>query len=100
MPPKIDISIEEGEECLAEGMPNEDCWKIHVKDNGIGFDPQYKDQIFVIFKRLHGRTEYTGTGIGLAICEKVVTNHGGILYADSKLGEGSTFTIILPKEEL
>ena len=98
--PKIDISIEEGEECLAEGMPNEDCWKIHFKDNGIGFDPQYKEQIFVIFKRLHGRTEYTGTGIGLAICEKVVTNHGGILYADSKLGEGSTFTIILPKEEL
>ncbi|KYG71774.1 phospho-acceptor domain-containing protein [Roseivirga ehrenbergii] len=98
--PKIEISVESSEECLMEGMPKTDCWKIHFKDNGIGFDPQYKDQIFIIFKRLHGRTEYTGTGIGLALCEKVVTNHGGLLYAESELGKGSIFTIILPKEEL
>ena len=72
--------------------------KISIEDNGIGFEEQYKEKIFVIFQRLHNRTEYAGTGIGLAICKRVVVNHKGYLTADSQLGEGTTFTIYLPVE--
>lgn len=70
--------------------------RIQVQDNGIGFDEQYLDRIFQVFQRLHGRSEYEGTGIGLAICEKVVTHHGGALTASSQLGQGATFKIFLP----
>ena len=69
---------------------------ISVADNGIGFEEKYVDRIFQVFQRLHGRTKYAGTGIGLAICEKVVTNHGGAITAVSQLGQGATFIVYLP----
>jgi len=65
-------------------------------DNGIGFDNRYADKIFAIFQRLHSRSDYDGTGIGLAICRKIVENHGGTIQATSSLEEGSRFTIIIP----
>ena len=70
--------------------------RIDISDNGIGFDPKYVDRIFQVFQRLHGRQHYSGTGIGLAICEKVVTNHGGAITATSQPGKGSTFSVYLP----
>ncbi len=73
-------------------------WIIRVRDNGIGFDPAYKERIFVIFKRLHSRKDYPGTGIGLAICKRIVERHGGQIHADSRPGSGSTFTIVFPKD--
>lgn len=71
-------------------------YQIDVTDNGIGFDEQYVDRIFQVFQRLHGKHEYAGTGIGLAICEKVVVNHGGAITARSQPGQGSTFSIYFP----
>ena len=72
-------------------------WLFKVSDNGIGFDQQYAQQIFKIFKRLHTDGEFQGTGIGLTICQKVVEKHGGQIWADSKKGEGSKFSFTLPK---
>ncbi|ADB38275.1 ATP-binding protein [Spirosoma linguale] len=71
-------------------------YQVQVSDNGIGFDEKYVDRIFQIFQRLHGKSEFAGTGIGLAICEKVVTNHGGAIIANSEPGQGATFSIYLP----
>lgn len=70
--------------------------KLQFKDNGIGFENEFAGKIFAIFQRLHGRSEYEGSGIGLAICKKIVEHHGGIIYASGVPGEGATFTIILP----
>ncbi|WP_229206732.1 PAS domain-containing sensor histidine kinase [Dyadobacter crusticola] len=70
---------------------------ISFADNGIGFDQQFKDRIFQVFQRLHNRSAYEGTGIGLAICKKIVENHQGFIDAVGRLGEGSTFTIYLPE---
>lgn len=69
---------------------------VSIQDNGIGFDEKYKDRIFTIFQRLHGRGQYGGTGIGLAIARKVAENHGGALTAQSQVGHGSAFTVWLP----
>jgi light-regulated signal transduction histidine kinase (bacteriophytochrome) len=73
--------------------------EITVKDNGIGFEAQYNRRIFRVFERLHGRNEYPGTGIGLALCRKIAERHGGRVVADSKLGIGSTFTVTLPRHQ-
>ncbi|MBO0947854.1 GAF domain-containing sensor histidine kinase [Fibrella forsythiae] len=70
--------------------------RVQVSDNGIGFDGKYVDRMFQVFQRLHSKNEFTGTGIGLAICEKVVNNHGGIITATSQPGSGSTFSVYLP----
>lgn len=82
---------------LSVGRP---YWKIIVRDNGIGFDQKYADQIFTIFQRLHSHSSYEGTGIGLAICRKIVTNHKGEIFAMSSAGHGAEFHIILPENQV
>jgi len=90
VPPVVRISGE-----LVEVDGRKWC-RLVVADNGIGFDNQYAERIFGVFERLHGRAEYEGTGMGLAIVRKLVTRHGGTITADGKPGEGATFTILLP----
>ena len=87
-PPAIHVSAEQ----------KNSAWVITVQDNGIGFDPKYAKDIFSPFKRLHGQQEYSGTGIGLAICLRIVERHGGHIWADSKPGQGASFHFALPVE--
>jgi light-regulated signal transduction histidine kinase (bacteriophytochrome) len=86
-----EVPYEEVTELIADKY-----WKINVKDNGIGFDQQYANKIFAVFQRLHGRSTYEGTGIGLSICKKICENHKGFIAVSSKEGEGSIFSIYLP----
>ncbi|MBT5548845.1 MAG: PAS domain S-box protein [Nitrospina sp.] len=78
---------------------NADHWNIIIEDNGIGLDEKYSDKIFQPFKRLHGRSEYEGSGIGLSICKKIVDHHEGTISVKSKPGEGTAFTITLPTNQ-
>jgi len=74
-------------------------WEITFHDNAIGFSQSNANQIFEIFQRLHGKKEYEGTGIGLAMCKKIAQNHKGDIYAESSPGNGASFHIILPQLE-
>src|SRR6185295_19816741 len=88
-PPAIHVGCEE----------RPDVWVFTVRDNGIGLDPQYADRIFMMFQRLHTKADYPGTGIGLAICEKIVERHGGRIWLESEPGNGTTFHFTLPDSD-
>ncbi|HUQ65927.1 MAG TPA: ATP-binding protein [Flavitalea sp.] len=98
--PEIEIkSAELSDEEKEENHLNQNTkyYKINVKDHGIGFDQEFAMKIFQIFQRLHGKAEYPGSGIGLAICKKIVENHSGRIFAESEPGKGAEFIIILPE---
>lgn len=89
-PPRIRIA--------AESEDRNGMWKISITDNGIGIDPEYQEQIFGLFQRLHGSGEYAGSGIGLAICQKIVQRYGGRIWVESEPGHGAKFIFNLPGE--
>jgi light-regulated signal transduction histidine kinase (bacteriophytochrome) len=82
------------------GTPEEDPYaeqcQITIRDNGIGFEEKYLDKIFAVFQRLHGRNEFEGTGVGLAVCRRITDRHGGVITARSQLGQGATFIVTVP----
>jgi signal transduction histidine kinase len=97
VPPVIEVEAMPVTHATKSG--EESYYKIIISDNGIGFEQEYADNIFKLFQRLHGRSEYSGTGIGLAICKKIVENHHGTITATSEPGKGSIFTILVPADK-
>jgi two-component system CheB/CheR fusion protein len=79
--------------------PKQEYCHLSVSDNGLGFDPKYKDQIFEVFKRLHGQKEYEGTGMGLAICKRIIENHKGVITATGVLNKGTRIDMYIPVYE-
>jgi signal transduction histidine kinase len=99
IPPRIDIACSTvSSETIQHSVGDtiSTYYQIAITNNGIGFDPQFSERIFQVFQRLHGRNEYEGTGIGLAICKKIVENHHGFIKAISEPGKGATFFIYIP----
>jgi PAS domain S-box-containing protein len=97
VPPRIVITADTVQGKAIDPLAVEGVYhRITITDNGIGFDPQYRERIFQVFQRLHGKNEYEGTGIGLAICKKIMDNHHGFITAAGEPGQGATFTIYLP----
>jgi light-regulated signal transduction histidine kinase (bacteriophytochrome) len=96
--PRVRIRYEEGPiQTMANGKESEVRYgRIYIEDNGIGFDQKYAEQIFDMFRRLHSNAEYEGTGIGLALCKKIVEMHHGFISALGRSGEGSIFIVALP----
>ena len=88
--------LSDHEKSLFTNIDSKDLLKITVQDNGIGFDPTFAENIFIIFNRLHDKQSFEGSGIGLAICKKVIENHAGIIFANGVPGDGSRFTFIIP----
>jgi signal transduction histidine kinase len=101
-PPLVKVSVQSpnGHGGYPAGADANERCQIMIEDNGIGFDEKYCDRIFAMFQRLHGRHEYEGTGIGLAVCQKIAKRHGGSVTARSTLGKGSTFIVTLPIRQL
>jgi len=97
--PSVRVYSETPENAESPGLPSDGTVRIFIQDNGIGFDEKYLDRIFVPFQRLHGREVYEGTGMGLAICRKIVDRHGGAITAKSTPGKGSTFIVTLPQKQ-
>jgi signal transduction histidine kinase len=89
--PRVAITVEDA--------PDEDAWLISVADNGIGIEPEYAERVFVIFQRLHAKERYAGTGIGLALCRKIVDHHGGRIWVDTSVPDGTTIRFTLPRPE-
>jgi signal transduction histidine kinase len=100
-PPKVKISATLRQEPFTgpEGQSELEVCDLHVADEGIGFDEKYIDKIFAVFQRLHGRSEYEGTGVGLAVCRRIADRHGGTIAAKSQPGHGATFTVTLPVKQ-
>ena len=93
--PQIQISVDKVKG-KSIGKPNEYYLKIEVQDNGIGFDPLYEEKIFEVFQRLYSKNQYEGTGIGLAICKKVMQLHNGLIFAKGYPDEGALFILYFP----
>ena len=96
---KITKKIVGAEELEENGVPGTAYWKISITDNGIGFEPEHEKKIFELFQRLHGKEDYEGTGIGLAICKKIMQNHQGYINAEGRPGKGATFNIFIPTND-